>query len=686
MKRIRYIFFVWGLLSFASCSQEYDDGEKNGMSENGKTIVFTLSNASPAATTRAANELLDNEKRINRLDVFFYDADGETCLFYPTASQFGWDDTKVTITIPESMYREKLLGKTSRIFVMANGYLERSELEGKTLDQLKKLAITNGEGRRFNLETPPVDFLMTGESEPIAIDDTKSQRLGEIVLKRLAAKIVVDISQATIAGYTPGEARVRLTNYLDKTILDGEASETYESADYKTVERTLTANDDPLHSFSMDRANAFYTYANDWNREIGRESYITLEVDWTADGERTPKTYYYRIPFSYIEADGSAGDHTNRIRRNFVYRFVVNVSDLGGLDPRDAMDLEANFTLQDWREESVEVEILRYHYLYVYNAQVQTDRASYEWEYRSSLPIDWEVTKVQCTEYASDGTSRPIDYVKSAPQYPEVTLRDAAGKNFIGIRSVVPTNYVPLHIVVTLRNEANLSADIVFTILPREYVTATYSEGGSTHRVYPDAGAYNSSTGNGGNGSWGSNTPDGENNNVNFNFYQITTTSLEPREILVGGVRRRIMIGDPTRVVEHPFNDIGAYRQTDPELNHIVSPAFVVASQRGMTSPISWARAQERCMRYRESQYPAGTWRVPTFAELAMLGDMQNDDNSAIKGLFVSGNNTTGWWTALQPYSIRVDRYRYDSNAGVIGINPHNASVRCVHDTWRDAN
>jgi hypothetical protein len=75
---------------------------------------------------------------------------------------------------------------------------------------------------------------------------------------------------------------------------------------------------------------------------------------------------------------------------------------------------------------------------------------------------------------------------------------------------------------------------------------------------------------------------------------------------------------------------------------------------------------------------------MPTFAELAMLGDMQNDNNSAIKNLFVPSGTTSGWWTAQNQYSIKAQDYTYENENGVDGTANHSAAVRCVRDTWKD--
>ncbi len=80
IKELKPYIIIASLLFFplaVSCIK--DDGPETKEAANAKTIVFTLSSSSPATAqtrgvTRAIDDPTDNEKAINRLDVFFYDA------------------------------------------------------------------------------------------------------------------------------------------------------------------------------------------------------------------------------------------------------------------------------------------------------------------------------------------------------------------------------------------------------------------------------------------------------------------------------------------------------------------------------------------------------------------------------------------------------------------------------------
>ncbi len=696
MRALRHILSLLALAFFAaSCAEDkpWPEPEPGPGPGEDKKIVFTISASSPGSATRgvtrAVEDPLDNEVAIDRLDVFFFDTSGAQ-LFYPEASQLSHDaDThRVTITIPETVWGETLLDTDCTIYLVANTLLTRTQMTGVSLTALSNLVTANGEGTMFNLDKEPENFLMTGS---VAAHITPTgQNLGTVKLRRAAAKIVVDISSAAVDGYVPGVARVRLSNYLDKTRL-GSESAVAAAADYKTSEwRTMVkSTQEETPPYSMSPGAPFYSYYNDWSDDTDgtTESYITLEVEWTPEGSVSadPTVYYYRIPFSYIDAGANAAQHKDRLRRNHIYQFSVNLSELGGIDPEKAVDLAANFDVIEWTDRDVVVSILSYHYLFVYNSRVQIhEQASYEWEYRSSIAInDVEISDVSCLQYFANGTSQTVEYEEGDPQYPVITYDERDGKTYFTATSMVPVNYVPLEISLRVSNDAQLFSNVHLTIFPREYVSASTSAG--TTGGYPRWGAYSNPLTTDGNGGYGSN--DGATDNINF--YQITITSQPDRTIQVGDRMMRIMVGDPTMATPSPFsggNDIAGfeYRQTDPDKNHIISPSFVVASRRGITANgRTWTQQQERCRRYRESQYPAGTWRAPTFAELAMIGDMQNDPNSAIKGLFVpatGGGN--GWWTALPEYRIRANQYTYAG--GMTGVmTGGGGSIRCVRDTWR---
>lgn len=675
----------------------------------GKILSFSLTTSN--TSTKAADDPLINEKQIDRLDIFVYDNTGNTCLFYPTAEQIIINNQQsplsVTVKVPQQTMGQLLTQTGCRVYILANCNISRASLSNLTLDNLKNTIISNSTGYQFNKSVAPQNFFM--ESNELVVQkfiDELNQNIGSFTLKRAAAKIVLDILSAKVVGYTPGNTKIRITNYLDKTVASSSKPiYTPINTDFKTASQQMIANNDSDHSYSMDLTNPLYTYVNDWsntniNSSNYNETYIVVEMDWTNQSTLQTKTYYYKIPISYKDLNGNS---INKLVRNYIYQYRINISAIGGISPEEALNINANFDIIDWTTRTIETSILSYHYLFVYNSSIRLQNSNtYTWEYKSSLPISYTITNVYSNYYTTDGKINTKVYTTTDPQYPVLTINPITtdNKTTFTIKSMVPINYVPLYITLNIKNGANLSQPVSLTIFPKLYVTAEFSEGTTTNNTIASkvvngitqwrAGSYTLPTGI--TTDVGSNNPDGGTGQQNFNFFTVVTKSLDIADELEG-----IRIGDPTTAIQHPGDQYGynliqwrsyvpIYYQTltSNDGNKIVSPEFVIATQRGITSTDkTWYLGQNRCNTYREGKYPAGSWRMPTLAELKIIRRMQLDNNSAIKELFQS-TATSGWWSSLQFWDVVVGQ----SN-DALAIRSQNStynsnSVRCVHDTWRD--
>lgn len=112
---------------------------------------------------------------------------------------------------------------------------------------------------------------------------------------------------------------------------------------------------------------------------------------------------------------------------------------------------------------------------------------------------------------------------------------------------------------------------------------------------------------------------------------------------------------------------------------NLIAPSFIIASSHAGTSRSTWEGAVRRCASYQEDGYPAGRWRVPTYAEMEfllglsqagkierVLGGIDGDSYFVNAGIWVmhfSGGSVTG--TEFVPRSSGAQSY-----------------VRCVYDTW----
>lgn len=693
MKSITAFFL---LIVMCSClNEEFDQKLDSSSNKISFTLVNTSSSAPFTKGTRAVDALYQNEKAINRLEILFYDETGITCLFHPEASQTKIENNHVTITIPEQVVEDKLKGQPLMVYVLANCKLDRKEIEVLPLKDLQQLVVENEPQSLFNQKDAPVDFIMDNEALRTTIQGDQNQNLGNILLKRAAAKIIVDIINATVPGYTPGKATVLLSNYLDKTTIG--RSFQYDpfqfgsGQDYKSGVRELTPKNDGAHSYFMDASNPLYSYSNDWSENMRGETYATIALEWYQGSSVEPIVYYYRIPFQFAGGEGNVDGNQYKLRRNFIYQFLVNVTQLGGLDPESALELRANFDIIDWTTHKLDASLVQFDYMYVYNPVVHLyNQADYKWEYKSSKPISFEIEKVMCNYYERSGAIKEQIYSDGDEQYPKITdlgeVIAGSGKTFFKLESMVPINYVPLYINLKVTNTANMSEKVVLMIYPPRYVTALHSTNKDTSGKDYLAGAWKSpnekgSTSGGTNQGYGTNYTLGSSGQTNFNLFTVATTTLTLQDMNKG-----YKVGDPTKLIQHPlsnWNKMDYYQTlTSAEANKIISPQFVVASQRGITTPQSWSYQQNRCASYREFPYPSGSWRVPTTAELEIISAMQRDENSAIKDLFVPSGNSNGWWAAEVTTGSKHNAVNLAT--GVVTSSDKNQSVRCVHDVWRD--
>lgn len=111
----------------------------------------------------------------------------------------------------------------------------------------------------------------------------------------------------------------------------------------------------------------------------------------------------------------------------------------------------------------------------------------------------------------------------------------------------------------------------------------------------------------------------------------------------------------------------------------MIAPKIRIASQYGaMSGTINRTNARLRCASYQEQKYPAGRWRVPTYAELKLIVWLQQ--NNYIPRLFNVGagdNNNRGYWTAQGAYVVQADGSLKESE-----YPEQNKWVRAVYDEW----
>ncbi len=660
----KFTFIILSLLTLIACTQK----EEETILPDGYIITFSLLNSTGNETKRINNRAQGdenyNESRIDHMDIFFFDADGN-CIYYPSSPQIQETNLNIIVSIPEDT-ANTIFNNNIKLYILTNSNIPREELAGKTFSAVQELIHYNTKTFNPSDNTIQNSFLMDGLLD-INIPSSSVNHLGTITLKRAASKIAIRITDATVNGYTPLEASIQMHNYLDKTVTGSEASPYLpEINDYKhSAFRNIWIPNSGTSSFETI---PFYSYTNDWEFDSSRESYVLLAVTWLKDGESAPQKHYYRIPFNYRSA---SSNHQHRLHRNYIYEFDVIVNRLGGTTPEETVELNPNFRIKDWTTKDIEIKLDQYDYLFVSERNIIIHNIpTKEIHYTSSKPISIKDIRACYNQYLYSGDINVIDYLPGDKNYPVFDIDEQ--RNIITLTSPVPINYVPVTINFTVQNEANLSQTIKVIQYPRQYLTSEYSSGVPLND--PPIGGW-------------TNNGQGKPGRENFNLYAITTTSLSADDPFKVG-------GDIITMVHDAFYEKNIpVTKMDEESNNIISPQFVIASQRGITDVnTSYTNAQRRCLTYAEDKYPKGTWRIPTQAEMLLISKLQRDENSALKGLFTPVGNWTDWWVARMKetsegaiyYSVTMETGKLNEHIFTYGGSRPSFSVRCVHDTWKD--
>ena len=309
-----------------------------------------------AAVTRAevedGSENL-NENKINRLDLFVFDATGKLVKSLPLA------DASVQGS-PTTEYKHKKL---------ESNQLKRSEITGNTLylvanlenisgittlNQLK--AATINKAATFNHKAKQTSFVMDAKME-----ETKQIENGMIhikfQLKRALAKIRLNVQDDKGKTVAPTEYACQLIHYAaDGSILtEGTIPDNALNKDAAASSKVTAP------AVTQGNKAVFYSYANSWidktknpyaeepiNAE--KQTYILLKAKYNG------KNYFYKVPVNkrlFEDNDAATTDWTKfeplyRLDRNTIYDVTAKVDREGGSDPEHPAKLNVLPTVLPW--------------------------------------------------------------------------------------------------------------------------------------------------------------------------------------------------------------------------------------------------------------------------------------------------------------------------------------------------
>lgn len=318
----------------------------------GGSATETRAAVTRAETTEDGSKDL-NENKINRLDLFVFDAAGKLVKSLPLT------DASVQGS-PTTDYKHKKL---------ESNQLKRSEITGNTLylvanlDNISRIttlnqlkAATINKAATFNPKAKQTSFVMDAKME-----ETKQIVNGTIhiqfQLKRALAKIRLNVQDDKGNTVAPTEYACLLIHYAaDGSILaDGNITDNALNKDAAASSKVTV----PV--VTQNNKAVFYSYANSWIDkdkkpyeeepiDVSKQTYILLKAKFNN------KDYFYKVPVNkrlFEGNDAATTDWTKyeplyRLDRNTIYDVTAKVDREGGSDPEHPAELNVLPTVLPW--------------------------------------------------------------------------------------------------------------------------------------------------------------------------------------------------------------------------------------------------------------------------------------------------------------------------------------------------
>lgn len=318
----------------------------------GGSATETRAAVTRAETTEVGNEDL-NENKINRLDLFVFDATRKLVKSLPLtdASVQGSPTTEYKHKKLESDQLKRSEITDNTLYLVANlDNISRIT----TLDELK--AATINKAATFNPKAKQTSFVMDAKME-----ETKQIVNGTIhiqfQLKRALAKIRLNVQDDKGNTVAPTEYACQLIHYAaDGSILaDGNITDNALNKDAAASSKVT------VPAVTQDNKAVFYSYANSWIDkdkkpyeeepiDASKQTYILLKAKFNN------KDYFYKVPVNkrlYEGNDAATIDWTKyeplyRLDRNTIYDVTAKVDREGGSDPEHPAELNVLPTVLPW--------------------------------------------------------------------------------------------------------------------------------------------------------------------------------------------------------------------------------------------------------------------------------------------------------------------------------------------------
>lgn len=319
----------------------------------GGSATETRAAVTRAETTEDGSEDL-NENKINRLDLFVFDATGKLVKSLPLtdASVQGspTKDYKHKKLESDQLKRSEITGNT--LYLVAN----LDNISGiTTLDELK--AATINKAATFNPKAKQTSFVMDAKME-----ETKQIVNGTIhiqfQLKRALAKIRLNVQDDKGNTVAPTAYACQLIHYAADGSILAEGTSTNNSLNTDAAASSKVT----IPAVTQDNKAVFYSYANSWidktNKDpkaeepidVTKQTYILLKAKYNG------KDYFYKVPVNkrlFEDNDAATTDWAKfdplyRLDRNTIYDVTAKVDREGGDTPEHPAELKVLPTVLPW--------------------------------------------------------------------------------------------------------------------------------------------------------------------------------------------------------------------------------------------------------------------------------------------------------------------------------------------------
>ena len=507
---------------------------------------------------------------------------------------------------------------------------------------------------------------------------------------------------------------------------------------YQYVSTTPAAGTTP-EKYQYTCEVPFYSYARAWEKGASDAAYLTLELPWKDEGAANYDTYYYQIlingagrsfePNHWYDLNVNVG-----VLGSTVESKPTVIEDLTYYILDWTTEPESETDSGDRYED---VEIQNYTYLIVPEKRIILNNTStgvihYDASHKIGIKMNKSNREVEILpDVSTDNSAFYINCGGSTPTVQTLPITEGNfsddGKGVVTYTYTIPSTpkvYSPIYIYATIwldfdgdgdidpdTDEERFVEDVTIVQYPPIYIipdkSTAYSifvnnhnrEGDNIRFRYGNTNNYyylGVAPGYSGSGTYMYTINVSSFNENNTFLYNIDNNPNGPQ------TKYNYIIGDPRQkisdiILNNENYDITSNWATAPDVNgnerklqyyyptseepgvfQIIAPKFRVVSFHATGhAVINYEGAKMRCASFQEDGFPAGRWRLPTYAEIQFIIMLQREE--VIQDIYYGGSKYFSSTNQVQYQDNNVNYMAFENaSPGTSG----SGSVRCVYDEW----